>query len=507
MGPPLTSGRWWQLVTILLLLYAFLLHTYSASRPLDNDEGFYASAARLVAEGHAPYRDFFYPQAPLLPYVYGGVHALPPCSLWRLRQLSVFFGAATVFAWCFFLGREFRGRLRVAFAGLTALLLNPYFISWNVLVKWHALTNLLISVTLVLLYFAFQSGSRLLYSLAGAASGLVWSVRLLYAPLLPVVVLFLLVRGVWLGKGWKALQCPAAYAIGALFTSLPTAVFFARDPDAFLFNNIGYHTVRAAVKLSAWEHCKTAIRYGVLVLGEHPFLALEAALAIGGTLLVLYRRARFAAEPVASWYILDGLLCVVLLSASLYPIPLYRQYFTAPLTPFLFPLLMVALASLPVRPWALLVGLLAVLTPLACWEVPRQAQQHSWHPVWSWSSFRDVSDYVREHTAKGDVVMAFWPGHVFESGRQYFPGLENNFALRVSQKLCAADRRRFHVPDAEQLLGAVEAREPSMVLWAPYWKANFEECVSKEQKERFFALLASKYHLAKTVDTIRIYER
>ena len=37
---------------------------------LNQDEGWYLYAANLVAEGKVPYRDFFYTQGPLLPFVY-----------------------------------------------------------------------------------------------------------------------------------------------------------------------------------------------------------------------------------------------------------------------------------------------------------------------------------------------------------------------------------------------------------------------------------------------------
>ena len=38
---------------------------------VDPDEGMYPLNARLVLEGKVPYRDFHYPQMPLLPYLYG----------------------------------------------------------------------------------------------------------------------------------------------------------------------------------------------------------------------------------------------------------------------------------------------------------------------------------------------------------------------------------------------------------------------------------------------------
>ena len=39
--------------------------------PLNQDEGVYLSAARCVAHGLSPYRDFLFLQAPAMPCVYG----------------------------------------------------------------------------------------------------------------------------------------------------------------------------------------------------------------------------------------------------------------------------------------------------------------------------------------------------------------------------------------------------------------------------------------------------
>ena len=43
---------------------------------LNQDEGWYLYAARLVSEGKVPYRDFAYPQAPLMPYIYAVANPL-----------------------------------------------------------------------------------------------------------------------------------------------------------------------------------------------------------------------------------------------------------------------------------------------------------------------------------------------------------------------------------------------------------------------------------------------
>src|SRR5207237_5950249 len=66
-----------------------------AFRYLDGDEGVYAYASRLAVHGHVPYRDFFYEQMPLLPYVYGGWIGVFGESWYTIRSLSALLGIAT----------------------------------------------------------------------------------------------------------------------------------------------------------------------------------------------------------------------------------------------------------------------------------------------------------------------------------------------------------------------------------------------------------------------------
>src|SRR5436190_21595989 len=78
------------------LLYLAGLFYYAATRPIDGDEGFYTTAARLVWEGKTPYKDFFFQQGPLLPYLYSWIWAVHPRSLVAMRMLSAACGGLEV---------------------------------------------------------------------------------------------------------------------------------------------------------------------------------------------------------------------------------------------------------------------------------------------------------------------------------------------------------------------------------------------------------------------------
>src|ERR1700761_4086385 len=66
----MTSGSKLLFLLLLLLQAAYFFYV-SQHRLVDDDEGYYLLASRLVIEHKTPYLDFFYQQAPLLPYVFG----------------------------------------------------------------------------------------------------------------------------------------------------------------------------------------------------------------------------------------------------------------------------------------------------------------------------------------------------------------------------------------------------------------------------------------------------
>src|ERR1019366_6776440 len=91
------------IVVLMSLFYLAGLMYYATVRPIDGDEGFYTTAARLVWEGKAPYRDFFFQQAPLLPYLYSWIWAVHPRSLVAMRMMSAACGTLAVFLWGLYL--------------------------------------------------------------------------------------------------------------------------------------------------------------------------------------------------------------------------------------------------------------------------------------------------------------------------------------------------------------------------------------------------------------------
>lgn len=86
-------------IAIVACVGLYLLLAIPLSFPIRNffgDEGFYALAARNVMQGMKPYRDFLYPQMPLLAYVYAVWFSIFGTSVESGRVLSAMMTAAAI---------------------------------------------------------------------------------------------------------------------------------------------------------------------------------------------------------------------------------------------------------------------------------------------------------------------------------------------------------------------------------------------------------------------------
>lgn len=493
-------------VIVLALAYFAGLLIYSRSRPIDGDEGFYTTAARLVAEGKTPYQDFFYPQAPLLPYIYAAVWSAGGRSLESMRALSVACGAAAVLVWGLFLVSAMRLSAKTAFATLAVLLLNPYWISWNVVVKTYALSNFLVSLALASLYLALSRERARWFFAAGLAMGLTTSVRSLYGPLVPLVLAWMLIRLWRSGKG-RYSQI-VVLAAGALIGLIPIAYSFLRDPQLFLFNNVGYHVLwREAPGMFArlWW----GVFFALVSLFLNPYLLLQFVLFAAGALSLQTRaQGNFPRKERSNlgYYQLVSLMLLVLALTSLTLYPVYVQYFTSPLIPFLVPL---SACGIPMvfaaeKRWAVLLAVTTCLFSAA--EIPRAVQRHSAAPEWRLTSYHDVVKTIQAITVPEDVVLSFWPGYVFESGRQYYPGLENHFAYRLSDKLDEARKARYRIPSTTRILEAIRQRTVKVVVLSG-WMHLFYPELAPEEIANYRALVNANYSPVRDVYGVTIYRR
>jgi hypothetical protein len=518
-----TNSKLVALVIASSLLYLAGLLYYATNRPIDGDEGFYTTAARLVWEGKTPYKDFFFQQAPLLPYLYSWIWAVNPRSLVAMRMFSSVCGGLEVLLLGLALVAAKRLPAKVALAAFAAVLLNPYSASWNVVVKTFAVANLLMTIATICIYIALRSGRARWFFATGVALGACVSARSLYGFLIPAVFLSLLLQD------FRASRRPSAKSLtflgGSLVGGLPMILSFLRDPQAFIFNNITYHHFDVGYMISGSGVVSEGYQsvghvlfvyfamIGVRLLVFHPYFTIQLILATIGILSLRRMRHGSMQSSVGPYsesdhlYFRVALLMLVVYSITvLLPFPPYDQHLVSPLVPLMVPFVAEGL-RVAIRAGGKPVLALALAAPiLFAVEGGKETTRNSWHAVWKLSSYREIVSIVEANSGQNDVVMSFWPGFVFESGRRYFPGFEDHFVFRIINKVTPAEGKDYHVVSKEQIMRAIAGREPSLLIIHP-WILEYYHDLSPSEQQRFHEAVDSNYSLINIVADTEIYRR
>lgn len=214
---------------------------------LNQDEGWYLYAARLVAGGAAPYRDFAFTQGPLLPLVYGLLHPLwGPFGVAGGRVLTACFGLLAALAAAALAARLVPNPERKTAAAVSAfslIALNMTQSYFHAVVKTYALGGFLLAMGfLFLVRIADRRGPALSACAAAACLAAAAAARLSAAVALPAALLFL----------WQARKGPAGrawlwfLAAGLAAGALLFGPFAWMAPDGLRFALLEYHAGRAA---------------------------------------------------------------------------------------------------------------------------------------------------------------------------------------------------------------------------------------------------------------------
>lgn len=450
--------RPWRDGALILALQSLVFVPVSVLRHVDGDEGVYLTAAKLVMRGTLPYRDFLYPQTPLLPYVWGPWSVIFGESWLAARLLAALF--ASLLGAVLYRHLANRSGVRFAIAGLALYLSSNLVFEWFTTVKTQVLSTLL-------LFCAFavasnvRSGSSSRWFVGGILLGLAIDTRLIIAAAVPVLV--------W--AAWRA-ATPARSAVirfvGGLVVGLvPSLLFFAIDPGRFFFDNLGYHAGRSPSGLIGDFMQKVRVVENLLGIGtpsggmpQFLLLALAAA-ACGIALYALTGRVPLSLLVVGS----VGL-------ASLLPTPTYSQYF-AVVVPFLIVGIVESAAMIRqhfhdhgqeklLRALGLAIGpagaayLMFAATGL--YDLVRL------YPDQRIGTIQSVASTINRLTEPGEHVLATWPGYMFGSHALPVPGMENYFAPNAADAVSVEEARRYRLATAADVERMIENREPRFVV-------------------------------------------
>ncbi|MBI3637176.1 MAG: hypothetical protein HY216_13360 [Candidatus Rokubacteria bacterium] len=479
-------GRAGGLAMVAVFVTALALFGILGSvRAMDDDEGFYALFARLVAEGRTPYLDFFSSQNFLLPYVYAPAVWLAGPSWYALRWLSAVF-TALLAALIYGHVRARTDRASLAVLAAALFMTCTFTITWYTTVKTYAWTALCIFAA-----YALVTGGGLAGAFgAGVLLALAVDARVYLVVLVPLYAWW----------AWRAGPAPSrgrvgAFAGGVALGLLPGAVFLWRGADAYSFAILRSHGVLRGAHGLVGDFGQKAF-VALQALGMAPtwgtsgiqFPLLLVLLGAG----VLAARARGGATARDAWPApREAWVVGVLLAVSLLPTPAFLQYFAVTI-----PFLTVGAALVVDGAWprhtggaardawviAALLGLYFAHAPLLLYRAFRTAADAPAGAVVTLPAARAVGHAVSE-LARGDgrPAVVFWSGYLFESRVSPLPGLE--YHPGITLVLDPARRARYHLIAPDDIERAIRERRVSVTVigadTAEYLRVRFRPVLTE----------------------------
>jgi 4-amino-4-deoxy-L-arabinose transferase-like glycosyltransferase len=471
----------------IVLAQASVFLPVALRQAIDDDEGSYVLAAKLILSGKIPYRDFFLPQLPVLPYVVAGWAALAGESWIALRLLTAAI-AVVVGALLYVLVMRQHGRVLGTCALIAYTFSTLCFLGFTYAETESIATLCLLGALIVL----DRPRRPEVWALAGVLTGLAINARLLFAVVVPVLA-------------WEAFRTTSAsertrtFGLGAgglVVGLLPAIFFFFIDPHRFLFDTLGSQGARSSSGLIGDFPQKVRLAENMLGVGQNLVVILTGVVAAVG-LWLLGRRV-----PLTLW--LAGALTVV----NFLPTPSYDDYFSV-VIPFVIAgaadfamavrerpaftadrdLARVALAGL-----AGLGTAYVVLGVIAMYPYLRGVGD----PDFRLSAVRNVQAVVNARARPGVEVLSSWPGYLYGTDARPVPSTESDFSPRYASSLSAKEARRYHLATAAEVEAIVRSGRAQLVvvkLWhhlgpLPDWDA---------------ALASSPYYLVASVGGTRIY--
>jgi hypothetical protein len=288
-----------------------------------------------------------------------------------------------------------------------------------------------------------------------------------------------------------------AYGLGLLIGLFPIIYFFCTNPSLFLFNNLIYHQLRS-ISPPFFEKLSYVTEFIIVLVINSPFLLLFGILGIFGGF------SKNTLGKDKSFLFLTIVNTIGFSLTSLVPFPVYFQYFTATLGPFLIPIAAEGIRIINNK--NIIINIFIVLFSFSLFflEIIPESSRHSRDPNWSLKQYSEVSKRIIEISHDGDIVLSFWPGYVFESGTNYFPGMENHFGLQISPKLTADEHQKYKIASTHEIISAVKNKIPDVIIIG-VWMSDFYKNFNAREEQIFVKSLSLNYKLKYNIDGVKIY--
>lgn len=459
-----TIGRIF-LYAFLFLLQLSFFGFLACHRLIDSDEGFYLYISKIImAQKALPYRDVFYQQMPLLPYLYGLWMGLFGFT-WESGR--IFSAVITALAGLLLFHSVLRTTRSFLFSAVSLLLfaLNLSVLLFFLTAKTYALSTTFLFAALLM---ATSVNSRFSGFLGGLFFSLSVQTRLYFVAAAPAFAFVLGTK-----EREKGLRTFRNFVLGNVAGFIPSFILFLHAPRQFVFDNILYHGIRDRAGLIGDLEQKLQIAHK-LILSPHPSHPTQFSFLLLGLPLCLYSWKKIDVTGKVS-----ALLAFLLIAVSFLPTPCFGQYFCVAV-PFLIFCLMSGMnrvLDLSRGKWKTFIqtGFLALAFFSAVAAVPRlyplfvQGQGVPGVPAgfendWAISTVSKISTDIKSAGGAGSLVVTSWPGYLIETDKRAYPKMENQISIGVSRKISPEDADLFRMLRIEDIAKAIEDRRTAVVV-------------------------------------------
>ena len=499
----------------VILLLVFFFCFVARRRFIAGDEGFYLLASRLVLQHQLPYLDFFYQQAPLLPYIYGLWMKLFGTSWFSARILCALI--TTVLGLLIY--QHVCLETRRWAAGLAAVVLyvsSTFVFAWFPIAKAFSLSGLFLFGAYAVVTRLTPASRVWLLAVAGLLFGLSVDTRSYIVGCAPLFLWWIFRHSDTTNRIRRVLWFLGGCTIGIG----PALYLFVASPDPFWFNNLGYHAIRTDSGLIGDLGSKmiTARRLWFGSDDNGFQFSLLSVISLAATLAM--RRSTGGAALLAL------LIAFVLAAVSFLPTPALVQYFCL-CVPFLIVTAVCAISDYidslrgewPKRTASFAsVVLLAIFVASSVPSFRRylftgdrvigilgNKDAHNW----TVDEVSAVSAAIDQMVEPNEKIASFWPGYIFASKADPYPGFENNFGRTVARKLTVEQMTKYHIISQSDVEADFAAHTPRIAVLGNRTFADRDSrdiCDNpSELRDCAKILLSDGYTVVRTIGDASIY--
>jgi hypothetical protein len=450
------------------------------------DEGLYLYAARLVMAGQIPYRDFYYDQAPLLPFAFGLALAPFQYNEVAARLFAIGCTLATLLV-AFWTATRLGGRL----AGLVAFALLVTNLDFLPEVSAGVTANGSLTALVAVLSILALTYDRLVVALvlAVVAAGL----RQVFIPLPVVVACYVAIAK---RRPWTAVLAGLAPLV-AIYLG-----FLAIGGPAAPYGMIPPLRMEKVVRVAS----PVGLRYELISFRDQAMRVLEAYLPFwlcaGPVAYVMFRRG----HPRGRLLLTLAAACALVLLANIFPYVGNPRYPVSQL-PLVAVLGGVAVASVlrraqpgSVRPaLAAALAMLLVAAPLLAFRSSTFIDEYHAKPPLE--RFLSASAYVTSVAGPNATLVTLETPFATQTGARLPHGLEAG-SWGVYKGISEDEARALGVVTYKMLVDMVEQRVGDVVIESDRYGFVKNYISNDDQKARLEAALKNGYELKETFGAV-----